>query len=53
MVFTPVSHVVPAREISILIGTSMGARLLAEGAAARRVAAASAMIVGVVALALG
>lgn len=53
MVFTPVSHVAPAREISILIGTIMGARLLAEGAAARRVAATSAMIVGVVALALG
>ena len=31
MSFTPVSYVAPAREISILIGTAMGARLLAEG----------------------
>ncbi|HWO42463.1 MAG TPA: DMT family transporter, partial [Candidatus Eisenbacteria bacterium] len=31
--FTPVSYVAPAREISILIGTAMGARLLSEEAA--------------------
>nr|HRJ12777.1 hypothetical protein [Alphaproteobacteria bacterium] len=28
---TPVSYVAPLREVSILIGTAMGARLLAEG----------------------
>ncbi|MCZ7571870.1 MAG: DMT family transporter [Ardenticatenaceae bacterium] len=50
MVFTPVSHVAPAREISILIGTFMGARLLEEGSAGRRIVAASAMMLGVVAL---
>jgi drug/metabolite transporter (DMT)-like permease len=53
MRFTPVSYVAPAREISILIGTAMGARLLAEGDTGRRLAAASAMVLGVVALAIG
>jgi len=53
MSFTPVSYVAPAREISILIGTAMGARLLAEGDTRRRLAAACAMVLGVVALAVG
>jgi drug/metabolite transporter (DMT)-like permease len=53
MRFTPVSYVAPAREISILIGTAMGTRLLAEGDAGRRFVAACAMVLGVVALAIG
>src|SRR5205807_836662 len=53
LVFTPVSYVAPAREISILVGTVMGTRLLAEGDAPRRLAAAGAMVVGVAALAIG
>ena len=53
MVFTPVSYVAPAREISILIGAMMGARLLQEGNASRRMIAASAMVGGIVCLALG
>jgi drug/metabolite transporter (DMT)-like permease len=53
MQFTPVSYVAPAREISILIGTVMGTRWLAESDAPRRLAAASMMVLGVVALALG
>jgi drug/metabolite transporter (DMT)-like permease len=53
MRFTPVSYVAPAREISILIGTAMGTRLLAEGDAGRRLVAACAMVLGVVALAVG
>jgi uncharacterized membrane protein len=53
MQFTPVSYVAPAREISILIGTVMGTRLLAEGDVQRRLFAACAMVVGVVALAIG
>ncbi len=53
LVFTPVSYVAPAREISILIGTLMGARLLAEGDARRRLIAAGGMVLGVAALALG
>jgi drug/metabolite transporter (DMT)-like permease len=40
LVFTPVSYVAPAREISILIGVAMGARLLSEGHAASRLIAA-------------
>jgi drug/metabolite transporter (DMT)-like permease len=50
---TPVSYVAPAREISILIGTIMGARLLAEGHLRQRLVAAGAIVIGVVALALG
>jgi drug/metabolite transporter (DMT)-like permease len=53
MVFTPVSYVAPAREISILVGTAMGSRLLAERDAPRRLTAATAIVVGVAALAVG
>ena len=53
MQFTPVSYVAPAREISILIGTLMGTRLLGEGDAPRRLAGACAMVMGVVGLAVG
>ncbi len=50
---SPVSYVAPLREIGILLGALMGARFLAEGHARRRMAAAVAMLAGVVALALG
>lgn len=53
MVFTPVSYVAPAREISILVAALMGTQLLAEGDARRRLAAAGAMVAGIVCLALG
>lgn len=53
LVTTPVSYVAPARELSILIGTIFGSTLLAEGDTARRLAAAGAMVLGVIALALG
>ena len=53
MSFTPVSYVAPAREISILIGTIFGAKLLKEAEPSRRLIAASGMVVGVIALALG
>ena len=53
MQFTPVSYVAPAREISILVGTLMGTRLLGEGDAPRRLAGACAMVMGVVGLAVG
>jgi drug/metabolite transporter (DMT)-like permease len=53
MSFTPVSYIAPAREISILIGTFFGARLLKEGDAPRRLLAAFGMVGGVIALALG
>jgi len=53
MVFTPVAYVAPAREISILFAALMGAHWLREGDVPRRVAAAGAMALGVVALAFG
>ncbi len=53
MSFTPVSYVAPAREVSIVIGAFLGARLLKEADGRRRIWAAVAMAVGVIALALG
>jgi drug/metabolite transporter (DMT)-like permease len=53
LAFTPVTYVAPAREISILIGTMMGTRWLAEGDAARRLIGAGAMVAGVAGLAIG
>lgn len=53
MVFTPVSLVAPAREVSILFAALMGAHLLREGDLARRVLAATGMALGVAGLALG
>jgi drug/metabolite transporter (DMT)-like permease len=50
--FAPVSHVAPAREISILVGTLMGGSLLAEGGLRRRMFASSFMVLGIVALAV-
>jgi drug/metabolite transporter (DMT)-like permease len=50
---TPVSYVAPVREIGVLIGAALGVRVLAEGNARRRLAAAGAIVAGVVALALG
>jgi drug/metabolite transporter (DMT)-like permease len=51
--FTAVSYVAPAREVSILIGAIMGARLLSEEDAGRRVLASCAVVAGIAALALG
>jgi drug/metabolite transporter (DMT)-like permease len=53
MTFTPVSYIAPAREISILIGTFFGAKLLKEADAPRRLFAAAGMVAGIIALALG
>ena len=53
MVFTPVSLVAPAREISILFAALMGAHLLREGDFTRRAVAAVGMVLGVSGLALG
>lgn len=48
----PVSHVAPAREVSILLGAWLGGRVLGEGERTRRVVAAAAFVAGVIALAL-
>lgn len=53
LVFTPVSYVAPAREVSILIGTLLGARFLAEENVRQRLVAATVMVLGVALLALG
>ncbi len=53
LTFSPVSYIAPAREVSILIGAALGAKFLKEGDVTRRLAAASLMVLGVVALALG
>ncbi len=53
LVFTPVSYVAPAREISILVGALLGTQLLAERDAPRRLGAAGAMVAGIVCLAVG
>lgn len=52
MTFTPVSLVAPTREVSILLGTLLGARLLAEGDVRRRMLGAAGMVLGVTLLAL-
>ena len=53
MSFTPVSYIAPAREVSIVIGAFIGARFLKEADPHRRLLAAAAMALGVIALALG
>ena len=53
MTFTPLTAVAPAREVSILFAAMLGARVLNEGDTRRRLIAAAAMALGVVALALG
>jgi uncharacterized membrane protein len=49
----PVSLVAPLRESSIVIGACMGAHFLKEGDLRRRIVAASLILTGIVALALG
>jgi drug/metabolite transporter (DMT)-like permease len=49
----PVSYVAPARELSILVGAVAGTTVLAEGHRRRRLLAAGAIFVGIVALAIG
>ena len=46
------SHIAPARELSILVGVYLGGRVLREGERARRLAAAAAFAIGVIALAI-
>jgi drug/metabolite transporter (DMT)-like permease len=53
LVFTPVSLVAPAREMSILFGAFMGAHFLKERDARRRIIAAGAIVLGITGLALG
>jgi drug/metabolite transporter (DMT)-like permease len=50
---SPVSYVAPMRVISTLVGVLMGARFLGEGESLRRLSAAAAMVLGVIALSAG
>lgn len=51
--FSAVSLVAPAREVSVLIGILLGRRLLREQGLARRLAAGAAIVVGILAIAVG
>jgi drug/metabolite transporter (DMT)-like permease len=51
--FSAVSAVAPAREVSVLFGVLLGRRLLGEGSLPRRLAAAAAIVAGIVAIAVG
>ena len=53
MVFTPVSLIAPAREVSILFAALMGAHLLREGDLLRRGLAAAGMVLGIAGLTVG
>jgi drug/metabolite transporter (DMT)-like permease len=53
MTIAPVSQIAPMREISTLIGAFIGGRLFAEEHLRRRLAAASVIVMGVVAVAHG
>lgn len=52
MKVAPVSHVAPARELSMLVAAFLGARMLGEGELRRRVAGAALIASGVACLAL-
>ena len=52
MTMAPVSHVAPAREVSMLIAAFLGARMLGEGEMRRRLAGAGLIAGGVVCLVL-
>jgi drug/metabolite transporter (DMT)-like permease len=51
MRLAPVSHIAPARELSTLVGTYFGSRLLREEAAPARLVGATCILLGVVSLA--
>lgn len=51
MQLAPISHVAPARELSTLVGTWFGARLLQEKSAPSRLIGAGCIVIGVISLA--
>ena len=53
MTVAPVSQIAPTREVSTLIGALVGGRLFAEQHLGRRLAAASVIVAGVIAVAHG
>ncbi len=53
LTFAPVSYIAPAREVSVLFGTVIGARFLREPQFGRRLAGAALIVGGVAALTVG
>lgn len=53
LAFSSVAAIAPAREVSVLFGVILGGRLLGEGSQARRLAAAAAVVAGIIAIAIG
>jgi drug/metabolite transporter (DMT)-like permease len=53
MTLAPISHVAPARELSMMVGTYFGARIFQEEARRSRFIAAGLIVLGVVALTVG
>jgi drug/metabolite transporter (DMT)-like permease len=53
LVFSPVSSIAPAREVSVLVGVMLGRRLLGEQNLGKRLAAAAAIAAGVAAIVAG
>jgi uncharacterized membrane protein len=53
LTMAPLSHVAPAREVSMLFAALMGGHLLGEGDRTLRIAGAVAIALGVAGLALG
>ncbi len=51
--FTAVSAIAPAREVSVLFGVLLGRRMLGEGHLIRRLAAAAAIVAGIIVIAIG
>lgn len=51
--FTAVSVVAPSREVSVLFGVLLGRRLLGEESLARRLIAATAIVAGIITVAVG
>jgi drug/metabolite transporter (DMT)-like permease len=53
LAFSSVAAIAPAREVSVLFGVILGGRLLGEGSQGRRLAAAAAVVAGIIAIAIG
>ena len=53
LTIAPITLVAPVRESSVVIGALLGASVLNEGSLRRRIIAASAIALGIVALAIG
>ena len=51
--FTAISVAAPCREVSVLFGVLLGGRMLGEGSRTRRLAAAVAIVAGIISVAIG